>query len=255
MKLLIVDDQKTVAAGLLKLVDWESVGIDEAFGANSAQEAKEILKAHKIDVMLSDIEMPVENGLSLFRWVKNQGMDLKCIFLTAHAEFAYAKESISLGAFDYVVQPARYGEIKDAVRRAVISKGGNPVSEQKESVPDTRAVQEIKDEGDAVDQVISYIDDNMEKEIHRSELVELVHLNADYLNRLFKERKGKTLREYIIERKMEEAKRMLQETRLPVSIIAGKVGYDNFSHFSYAYKKVYGQSPLESRNAYQQGKN
>lgn len=108
--------------------------------------------------------------------------------------------------------------------------------------------------GDVVDQVIRYIDANLDRDIHRSDLAEHVYLHPDHLNRLFKKQTGKTLKEFVSEYKMNEARKMLQITNLPVSIIAAKVGYDNFSHFSYAYKKVIGQSPLESRNAYRAGK-
>lgn len=353
-KLLIVDDQKTVVDGLLNLIDWSSVGIDMALGANSAAEARQILTEHTIDVMLCDIEMPVENGLSLVRWMREQGMDTKCIFLTAHAEFTYAQKSVGLGAFDYVVQPAPYTQIKNAVARAVASLVGGgwcvPIDEEtpnetfpaevlqaddgedslwsegsdllqsaertlkkmrednlsdqecaaglyerlievicretgdsdafwREILVDSESYdvyrnaprsveammklvrlasrhfnrQEPRQEQDVVEEVIRYIDENLDQEIHRRDLADHVYLNPDYLNRLFKKQTGKTLKEFVIEHKMDEAKKMLQVTRLPVSIIAAKVGYDNFSHFSYAYKKVTGQSPLESRNAYQRG--
>jgi two-component system, response regulator YesN len=75
--------------------------------------------------MLCDIEMPAESGLSLFRWVKKKGINVECIFLTAHADFIYAKEAIQLGGFDYILQPARYEDIEQAIVRAeekIISK-------------------------------------------------------------------------------------------------------------------------------------
>lgn len=115
--------------------------------------------------------------------------------------------------------------------------------------------QEPRQERDVVEEVIRYINENLDQEIHRQDLADHVYLNPDYLNRLFKKQTGKTLKEFVIEHKMDEARKMLQVTRLPVSIIAAKVGYDNFSHFSYAYKKETGCSPLESRNAYQRSGN
>ena len=351
MKLLIVDDQKAVVDGLLNLIDWNSIEIDMAIGANSAAEARRVLAEHKIDIMLCDIEMPVENGLSLVSWMREQKMDTKCIFLTAHAEFSYAQKSVGLGAFDYVVQPAPYTQIKEAVARAVDSLRGDerryasrvaPVEESRSKLAEEkkpwsaecdllesaeRTLKKMREEGlgdeecveklyeqlihaidertgdadvfwqetlvdtksydiyrvakqsveslmqlvhlcaarlsgneprqerDVVEEVIRYINENLDHEIHRQDLADHVYLNPDYLNRLFKKQTGKTLKEFVIEHKMDEAKKMLQVTRLPVSIIAAKVGYDNFSHFSYAYKKVTGFSPLESRNAYQRSAN
>ena len=119
MKLLIVDDQKTVVDGLLKNIDWEKIGISSVIGAYSSSEARNILTEQVVDVMLCDIEMPRENGLSLFKWIREQNIHTRCIFLTAHAEFTYAQKSITLGAFDYILQPAPYTVIRTAVEKAV----------------------------------------------------------------------------------------------------------------------------------------
>lgn len=119
MNLLIIDDQTSVVNGLMRGVDWKRLGIDEVLCAYNAHEAKAIFKEQSVDVMLCDIEMPVENGLALLHWVRDNGYDTECIFLTAHAEFDYAREAISMGSFDYVVQPAPYDEVAAVVLRAV----------------------------------------------------------------------------------------------------------------------------------------
>ena len=66
----------------------------QVYTACSAKEAKLVLRNFEVDVLVSDIEMPEENGLSLCRWAKEQFQEIECIFLTTHADFAYAKEAI-----------------------------------------------------------------------------------------------------------------------------------------------------------------
>ena len=119
MTVLIVDDQTVVVSGILFGIDWSKLKIDRTFKAYNAYEAKKILQEYQVDIMLCDIEMPVENGLSLYAWTKEQNMDLECIFLTAHADFMYAKEAIRLGSFEYILQPARYEEVENAILRAM----------------------------------------------------------------------------------------------------------------------------------------
>ncbi len=121
MNLLIVDDQIKVVEGLLHGVDWKKYGIDRAFGASSVSHALDIFDEHQIDVLLCDIEMPIESGLSLIRWVNKQDFTIRCILLTAHAKFDYAQESIQLRVFDYILQPAAYEQIALTVERAVNS--------------------------------------------------------------------------------------------------------------------------------------
>ena len=118
MNVLIVDDQINVVSGVMFGVHWDRLGIEQVYKAYNAYEAKQVLHEKKVDIMLCDIEMPVENGLSLLAWCRKQKMDVETIFLTAHADFLYAKEAVALGSFDYILQPARYEEIEDAVKRA-----------------------------------------------------------------------------------------------------------------------------------------
>ncbi|MDO5425265.1 MAG: response regulator [Eubacteriales bacterium] len=118
MNLIIVDDQKTVLSSLRNGVAWEKLPIEEIYLASSAGEAKELLRNHRIDLMLTDIEMPGEDGLSLFAWVKEYDPKIECIFLTAHADFQYAHKAIQLGGYDYILQPARFEEVERVLQKA-----------------------------------------------------------------------------------------------------------------------------------------
>lgn len=119
MNVLVVDDQTSVLSGIEHGVHFTELGFDEVFYATSALEAKDILKDNKVHIMLCDIEMPGENGLELNRYVKDEYPKIIRILLTSHAEFSYAQESIKLGCFDYILQPAPYDEIENCLKRAL----------------------------------------------------------------------------------------------------------------------------------------
>ena len=119
MNLLIVDDQISVLDGILKGVDFVSLKIENVYTATNVSDAKDIIKSNDIQILLSDIEMPGENGLSLNRWIAENYPVIVRILLTSHASFDYVKESMKLGCFDYIVQPAPYHEIEDVLMRAV----------------------------------------------------------------------------------------------------------------------------------------
>ena len=106
---------------------------------------------------------------------------------------------------------------------------------------------DMSDQKDQVKMIEDYIHDHLESEITREDISEYVHLNVDYLGRIFKKDKGISLKEYIIDEKMRVARNLLRTTMLPVSFVASKVGYSNFSHFSRIYKKTFGISPTEER--------
>lgn len=119
MKLLIVDDQLATLTGLTQGIDWKSVGFTEVDTAQNAMEARISYAKGIPDVMLCDIEMPVETGIDLCTWVRAQEYKTKILFLTCHSDFTYAQEAIRLGVSDYIVQPAPYHRIREKVEKTI----------------------------------------------------------------------------------------------------------------------------------------
>lgn len=119
INILVIDDQISVLEGISGGGNFSALGIENVFLADSAGKARDILSQQEIAIMLCDIEMPGEDGLSLNRWVKEHYPNVIRILLTSHAEFPYAQESIHLGCFDYILQPAPFDEIENALRRAI----------------------------------------------------------------------------------------------------------------------------------------
>jgi two-component system response regulator YesN len=83
----------------------------------------------------------------------------------------------------------------------------------------------------------------------RDEIAGYVHLNADYLNRVFQKVCGASIIEYVNCRKIENAKSLLKKTDMLISDISKKVGYDNFSNFSTIFKKKVGATPSQYRSS------
>lgn len=119
MKVLFVDDQASVLEGIAASVHFDQLGIEDVRYATGAKQALELLAQCPIDVVLSDIEMPGEDGISLIRTIKEQYPEVLTIMLTSHADFEYAQESIRLGCFDYLVQPAPPEEIERVLRNVL----------------------------------------------------------------------------------------------------------------------------------------
>ena len=256
MNVLVVDDIPDVANGIVKKINWKELGISNAFCAYSAREARRyfsLSSSDKIDILLCDIEMPEGSGLELLSWIRDHHFSLECVFLTSHAEFNYAMEAIKLGSFDYILQPAPYEEIEQILRRTIEKvKEKDHITQiltsRKEEEARSLPVRYDEDDSDnTVSQIITYIDEHINENIRRKEIAEHIHLNEDYMAKLFKKEKGMQLKEYILERKMDIAKNLLVNSSLSVSIIALKVGFSNFSHFSQTFKKIEGITPNEYR--------
>ncbi|MDY3918429.1 MAG: response regulator [Candidatus Limivivens sp.] len=149
----------------------------------------------------------------------------------------------------YLSDRKKFEELPDAWEELLIQKNENVSMKKGVFLLSDRMGEDTKRENETIVQfVMEYVRFHLSDELRRDELADAVHLNADYLTRLFKQETGISLKQYIITEKMKEARQMLQTTSLPISLIAAKLGYSNFSHFSSTYKKYYDISPGDERN-------
>lgn len=116
-QLLIVDDEAHVVERLSELVPWERIGITAVHKAYSAYEALERLSLQTIDIVITDIRMPGMSGLELSEQIRNKWKRTKCILLSGHAEFEYAKEAILHGTASYLLKPVPDDELLETVSR------------------------------------------------------------------------------------------------------------------------------------------
>ncbi|OME06348.1 hypothetical protein BSK64_11940 [Paenibacillus odorifer] len=103
-KLVIADDDEWIREGLRRNIHWDQGNIQVAGVAVDGKEAWELIQREKPDLLLSDIRMPFMDGLKLAAQVKENGLDLKIVFLTGYDDFSYAKEALQLQAFDYILK-------------------------------------------------------------------------------------------------------------------------------------------------------
>ena len=103
---------------------------------------------------------------------------------------------------------------------------------------------------DAVSDVIKYIDSNYQKEITNKKLASIAGYHEYHLNRLFLKHTGTSMHNYILNIRINEAKRLILNTDLPCNIISENVGFKNYTYFSSYFKKEFGISPTHYRRKF-----
>lgn len=98
--------------------------------------------------------------------------------------------------------------------------------------------------------IIDYIQLNLYQNIKISDIAAHFGYNEKYLSHLFTSVTGKTLKQYILSRKIDAANFMLTDSNMPVSEIAKNLGFSDSNHFSKSYKNYTGLTPSEYRNAF-----
>ncbi|OXM85419.1 response regulator [Paenibacillus rigui] len=118
-QLLIVDDESAVVDSLADTLPWQQIGIGSVFKAYSGFEALEILHTNTIDILITDIRMPGMSGLELLEKTRRSWKKMKCILLSGHAEFDYARQAIRHDTYEYLLKPISDEDILDKVSKLV----------------------------------------------------------------------------------------------------------------------------------------
>ena len=177
MNILIVDDELPAVQGILQIMDWKRLGIENAYVAYSLREAMEQFSQHYIELLLTDIEMQGGTGFDLIRWCNARNMRYVSIILSGFPNFHYAQRAITLGVFEYLLKPVNNSMLEGTLQRAVARlRQQNEVPVQR---PDT-------DAESLIEQVQFYIFDHISQEISRDEIAAYVNLSPKYLSTIFK---------------------------------------------------------------------
>ena len=116
-KLLIVEDEAFIRKGLTDGIPWKEYGFSVSGEAANGQEALDIIGRRAPDVVLTDIRMPVMNGISLMQKLRTENPDIKIVILSGYDEFEYAQKGISFGASAYILKPTKDDQISDIFRK------------------------------------------------------------------------------------------------------------------------------------------
>lgn len=252
----MVNDAVLELHSMEKEIPWDTCGMDEVFTAESAEQAREILQREAIDLLLCDIEMPGEDGISLIRWIRKEKLDVDCILLTCHADFAYAKEAVFLDCKEYIVLPALYEDIAATVRRVAGERaqhmderklqeyGRNWVASQQEKLKDQTP--HTLSPKETVAQCEAYIQEHLgDEDLNVNDIGASFFMNPIYLSRIFKKEKGMPINQWIIKMRMELAAQLLKDHSLTAVAVAEHCGYTNYPYFSTVFKKYYGCTPSQ----------
>ena len=131
VSILIVDDEEMMRTLLNRILSREGYKIRSA---EDGVVALEVLKAEKVDIVISDMKMPRMNGFELLKIVKKEYPQIGVIIMTAYGDTYTVKDALLLGADEYITKPFKSYEISLVVERAywrilsASSQASNPVA-------------------------------------------------------------------------------------------------------------------------------
>lgn len=117
LKVLLVDDEYMVLDSLISGIRWQSLGMEVVATAANGKQALEKCALHKPELIVTDLTMPVMDGLELIATLRRDFPDVRFIVLTAHKEFDYAKRAVDMNAMGYLLKtPMNADDIENTLR-------------------------------------------------------------------------------------------------------------------------------------------
>lgn len=105
LSIFLVDDENLIRRGLKKLIQWENLGFRICGEASDGEEALELISADNTDIVITDLKMPIMDGLVLTTKLKERFPGIKVIVLTGFDDFAFMQQSIRNSVVDYLLKP------------------------------------------------------------------------------------------------------------------------------------------------------
>jgi len=244
LKVLIVDDEEVVRRGIVMETDWRKLGCVVVAEAQDGQAGFEMAEKYAPDLIITDIRMPIKDGIEMIKAVREDGNRAKVIFLTAYSDFEYARDAIKLGAADYLLKPFEDGELENAIRRICEITQGTETDEADE----VKSFLELPkgDKSKYVMEALDFVAHNLDsQELCVGMIAGHLGLSEGHLSHLFKKETNYTVNAYITRYRIRRAMELLRDCRVKVYEVAEQVGYKDITYFSTVFKKLVGINPSE----------
>lgn len=113
---LVVDDLPVIRAGITHILQNGQLGLDPIFQAVDGQEAVDLARQYRPDIILMDIKMANLTGLQATALIKAEQPNAKVVILTAHNELSYLQKALKLQVRDYLLKPVRPSKLLELIQ-------------------------------------------------------------------------------------------------------------------------------------------
>ena len=254
-RLLIVEDEEIIRRGLKSNIPWAEMDFEVVGEAENGRIALDIIPALQPDVVLTDIRMPVVDGVELMSVLKDRNPDIKIVILSGYSDFEYARKGIEFGAYSYILKPTRKSSIKEVFTRLKseidnISRKNaefeDLIKKVQSTVPSIEAEHGKKPiMAPAVNRIVKFLKENYNRKISLNEVAEYAFMSPSHFCTFFKQETGCTFIDFLSVIRIDKAKELMQNPELKVYEIANLVGYDDWNYFSKIFRKITGVNPTQ----------
>jgi two-component system, response regulator YesN len=254
IKVVIVEDEYLIRKGLVNTIDWLNMDCIIVGEAGNGEEGLGVILQLRPDLVITDIKMPMMNGVDMLQNASEQ-YDFEKIILTSYSEFDYAKKAIDLRVFDYLLKPIDEDKLKaiiEKVKEKIEEK--NIFNQLKKAIKDYKSIElvnleyylktDIKKSKYTIE-AIKYIKENYSKKANIEDISERLAVSTSYLSRKFKDETTYTFHDFLNRLRIQKSIDLLIKGEYKVYEVSYMVGFTDYKHYSTVFKKYINSSPLE----------
>ena len=271
IRILIVDDEPHTREFLREKIPIFNADCIVASCCSDGREALEFLerKDASVDLILTDIKMPIMDGLELSQKVRVKYPDIPVVILTGFRDFDFAQQAIQNGVSSYILKPIVNADLKQLLQKMTtlieMKKEEENKRKHKERLltllmpnadernvlnPPVHTHNKKKPEENLsiVEAAMAYILRNYSRPISLSMVAEEIGVSTSYLSSIFHYKTGESYVKYLTRVRMKIAADYLDDyPAMLISDIAERTGFINIKHFFYVFRKFFGMTPTEYR--------
>jgi YesN/AraC family two-component response regulator len=248
-KVVIIDDEPIIVEGISRMIPWEQYSCKLVATANDGLEGAQIIRKYRPNIIITDISMPDQDGLSMIAGLKSEFPDMEISILTGYRRFDYAQTAIRLGVTRFLLKPSNMEELKEAITAMANNlKDSNILPEESVSTGVEPEHYDNEASNFIVNNALKYIEQNYPHKLTLCEVAEKTYVSQWHLSKLLNRNLGQNFSEVLNHIRIKEAQKLLCDPSLRIGDIAERVGFMDMAHFSRVFKKYVGISANEYRN-------
>lgn len=241
LKVLVVDDEALVRRGIVLGVDWASMGCVIVGEAANGAEGIAAVERYNPNLIITDVRMPVMDGIEMMNELRRRGCRAHAILLTAYSDFAYARAALQFGADDYLLKPFKNQELVSAIDRVRRKEQELSAMTGLDIMPLVKG-----DKSKYVLQATNYIAEHYaDTGLNITGIAQHLGVSEGHLSHVFKKETNYTVVGYITQYRIHRAMELLKDRRYKVYEVAEMVGYRDVTYFGSTFKKITGMSPSD----------
>ncbi|MCY1153139.1 MAG: response regulator [Sphaerochaetaceae bacterium] len=239
---VICEDEDIIRKGLMYSFDFPSLNLVVVADFDNPISCLEYLQKHKVDIIITDIKMPLMSGLEMINKIENR-KNYEFIILSGYSDFEYAKKAITFGVTEYLVKPLDHNLLKVSLAKAISNLDDkrliNNAKFQAKNI--SKVYQEINSEDELLHDIINFIKKNYMNKIKLDDVAEELNYSVSSIKNKLKQNDitfNITLNSY----RIYKAINLISINKYPIYQIAEMVGFNDYKYFCSKFKSYTGYS-------------